>query len=510
MVAREYSAVTAACLLTNKDLFLSIQGMDEEQFAVAYNDVDYCYRLVSAGHRVIYCPEAELTHFEGKSRGFSDNKLELAIFRHRYRNYTDPWYNQNLTRDNESFEVRPYKYVDPDCFQEPIRIAMFSHNLNHEGAPNSMFELVKGLSSKHNFVPVVIAPDDGPLRNFYEDAGIKVEVIDHPLRNGFDPSVYNSRIEFLANVIRMSGAELVYANTAESFWAIHVARRAGIPAVWNIRESEPWQTYYHNLPDFLQEIAYEAFHYPYRVIFVATSTCELWKPLNGGSNFTVIQNGLDLTRIRQRSQGLTRRMSRIKLGLNDDDVALTLVGTVCERKNQKVLIEAISNLPSILAHRVRVFIVGDRDSDYSKQLHLAIRNLPKEWQERIVVIAETDQPYLYFLAADVAICTSIRESYPRVVLEAMAFGLPLVTTSVYGIAEQAAENMNALYFQHDDAKALSIALQTIVQDKALRSRFSDNSKVLFNGLMQYEDMLLRYTEIMQQAALSAPKVWGQS
>jgi glycosyltransferase involved in cell wall biosynthesis len=510
MVAREFSAVTAACLLTKKDIFQSINGMDEIHFAVAYNDVDYCYRLIAAGHRIIYCPEAELTHFEGKSRGFSDNKLELANFRHRYRNYSDPWYNQNLTRENESFEVRPCKYVDRDCLQEPIRIAMFSHNLNHEGAPNSMFELVKGLSSKSNFVPVIIAPDDGPLQKFYDDAGIKVEFINHPLLNGFDPSVYHARVEHIANVLRLSGTELVYANTAESFWVIDIARRAGIPAVWNIRESEPWQSYYQNLPDFLQEIAFEAFHYPYRVIFVAYSTCELWKPLNGGNNFTVIQNGLDLTRIRQRAQGLTRRMSRLKLGLHEDEIVLSLVGTVCERKNQKILIEAISHLPSTLAPRIRVFIVGDRDSDYSKQLHIAIRNLPEEWNERIEVIDETDQPYLYFFAADVAICTSIRESYPRVVLEAMAFGLPLVTTSVYGIAEQAAENTNALFFPPHDAQALSIALKNIIEDNALRGSFSTNSKALFNGLMQYEDMLQRYTEIMQQATFSSPKVWGRS
>src|SRR5262249_5420884 len=39
MVAREFSAVTAACLLTRRDVFQSIGGLDEENFAVSYNDV---------------------------------------------------------------------------------------------------------------------------------------------------------------------------------------------------------------------------------------------------------------------------------------------------------------------------------------------------------------------------------------------------------------------------------------------------------------------------------------
>ena len=481
--------------------------MDEGRFAVAYNDVDYCYRLIASGYRVVFCPEAELTHFEGKSRGFDDNILELANFRSLYRNYIDPWYNPNLTRDNESFEIRPWKYVDPSALNKPIRIVMFSHNLNHEGAPNSMFELVKGLSQKGNFEPLVIAPETGPLHEYYIRSGIRVELIDHPLRNGFDPANYHSRIDHLANVLRMSGSELVYANTAEIFWAIDIARRAGLPSVWNIRESEPWNTYYKDMPLFLQEIAYDAFHYPYRVIFVANSTRDNWKPLNRGGNFTVIQNGLDLIRLEHRTGGLDRQSARVSLRLDQDDVVLALVGTVCARKNQRVLVEAISHLPETLSHRVRIFIVGDRKSAYSCKMHEDIKNLPKVWQKRVEVIPETDQPYLYFLAADAAICTSVLESYPRVVLEAMAFGLPLVTTSVFGITEQAAKNINALFFSSQDAYELSRCLKEIIEDKSLRENFSENSRILFKGLMQYEDMLIRYAEIMQQATFSSPKIW---
>ncbi len=56
MVSRNYSAVTAACLLTPRELFLSIGGFDEERFAVAYNDVDLCLRLREGGWRSVYAP----------------------------------------------------------------------------------------------------------------------------------------------------------------------------------------------------------------------------------------------------------------------------------------------------------------------------------------------------------------------------------------------------------------------------------------------------------------------
>jgi GT2 family glycosyltransferase len=48
-VAHECSAVTAACLVTHRDDYLRVGGMDETHFAVAFNDVDYCLKLREAG-----------------------------------------------------------------------------------------------------------------------------------------------------------------------------------------------------------------------------------------------------------------------------------------------------------------------------------------------------------------------------------------------------------------------------------------------------------------------------
>jgi glycosyltransferase involved in cell wall biosynthesis len=371
-----------------------------------------------------------------------------------------------------------------------------------------MFELVLGLKAMGHVDPIVIAPDDGPIRAYYEQAGIPVQFIDHPLRDGFDPAVYGGRADHLAGVLRQSGAEVIYANTADSFWALDAARKARLPAVWNIRESEAWETYYQNLPGFLQEAAYESFYSAYRVVFVANSTRDLWSPLSGRHNFTVIQNGLDLTRLQTRTRGQTRETARRQLGIADNEAALVLVGTVCERKNQRILVEALAQMPISLAARVRVFIVGDRESPYSQLLHSDRAGLPAEWRARVEIVPETDQPYLYFLAGDVSLCSSLRESYPRVVLEAMALGLPLVTTPVFGITEQARAEVNALFFAPGNSGELKEALVRIVEDDALRQRFAANSSTLFKGLMQYDDMIERYAKTMREAALSAPAEIG--
>lgn len=68
-VAHNLSAVTAAALVVRRSVFNAVGGFDSEQLAVNYNDVDLCLRLMQAGYRNLFCPQAVLVHFESKTRG---------------------------------------------------------------------------------------------------------------------------------------------------------------------------------------------------------------------------------------------------------------------------------------------------------------------------------------------------------------------------------------------------------------------------------------------------------
>ncbi len=70
-LTQNLSAVTGACLLTKRPLFDELGGLDEEAFAVDYNDIDYCARVRARGLLVTYVPEAVLYHYESVSRGSS-------------------------------------------------------------------------------------------------------------------------------------------------------------------------------------------------------------------------------------------------------------------------------------------------------------------------------------------------------------------------------------------------------------------------------------------------------
>jgi GT2 family glycosyltransferase len=113
--SNNYSAVTAACLLVKKTDYIKVGGLNEQDLTVAFNDVDFCLRVLELGRRNLYCAEAELYHHESVSRGLEDTYVkqerfakELAFLKASWQNYIDddPAYNPNLTIRRENFSIR--------------------------------------------------------------------------------------------------------------------------------------------------------------------------------------------------------------------------------------------------------------------------------------------------------------------------------------------------------------------------------------------------------------------
>ena len=108
------SVVTAACLLIKKDIYLAVDGLDEINLKVAFNDVDFCLRVQEAGYRNVWTPYAELYHHESASRGREDTFEKYARFgqeaQYMQRRWghmlrRDPAYNPNLTLDADDFSL---------------------------------------------------------------------------------------------------------------------------------------------------------------------------------------------------------------------------------------------------------------------------------------------------------------------------------------------------------------------------------------------------------------------
>lgn len=115
MCAQDYSAVTAACMMSKRSLFDQVGGFREE-LAVAFNDIDYCLKIRSLGKKVVYNPYALLYHYESKSRGLEDTPEKVERFNREVARFIgywpeivingDPYYNPNLTLRKSNFALR--------------------------------------------------------------------------------------------------------------------------------------------------------------------------------------------------------------------------------------------------------------------------------------------------------------------------------------------------------------------------------------------------------------------
>jgi GT2 family glycosyltransferase len=121
--AREVLAVTAACMLVKRRVWDEVSGLNERDLAVAFNDVDFCFRLRKLGYRNLWTPHAELVHHESVSRGSDDRPARRVGFRAEieYMKKTwpeflraDPYHSPNLSLESHLQElawpprVRPF------------------------------------------------------------------------------------------------------------------------------------------------------------------------------------------------------------------------------------------------------------------------------------------------------------------------------------------------------------------------------------------------------------------
>ena len=526
MVTRNYSAVTAACTITPRQLFLELGGFDEQNFAVAYNDVDYGYRLLARGYRCVYCPDAELLHKEGTSRGFTDNPQEVAAFRRKYAGKNDSFYSPHLSLEDEYFHIQPRRVFMKEEGRRKkeegrggneeegsgllvaaagnlihrVRVLMCSNSLDFTGAPLHQYEIAVKLAAEGVIEPIVLCATDGPLRQAYEEQGIEVIVRDNPLEHIYQRDAYDEAIRSFSKEIESLKVDAIYANTLENFFVVDAARQIGIPAVWNVHESEPWQTYFNRFGSEIAARALECFRFPYKVIFVADATRDRYLPLNSHHNFRVIHNGLDLSKLANLDNS---ELARQSLGIAPKDVVILLLGTVCERKGQQDLVKALSLLPEKWHNKIRCFIVGDRPSIYSNKLADMVAELPEVLRQRVTVVPETGEAGKYYKAADIFVCTSRVESFPRVILEAMACDLPIITTPVFGIKEQVRQGINGLFYTPDRPDELVAALISLLENKSVRQELAENAKYVLDSLNTFEEMTQAYADIFCEAYFSS-------
>ena len=324
----------------------------------------------------------------------------------------------------------------------PLRIVVATHNLNFEGAPWFIFELARYLAAQPGITVHVVSPHEGPMRRVFAEAGMPVDVLD--LKSAFaatSPAEFQNRLKTAGASLNWKNVDLLVANTMVSFWAVHLARAAGTPSMLYVHESAAIRRFFEPiLPPPLFPLVEDAFRRAGRVVFTADSSRQVFDYLNGRGNFRLLPSWVDIDRIDAFASTHDKPGLRQKHGLDPDAVLIVNIGSICERKGQHIFVLTAALLQEELrftypGKTIQFVMVGARPSLYLDSLRQEAGLLGLQ---NALVLPETGEIFDFYRLADIFVCTSFEESFPRVLLESAAFRLPIVSTNVNGIAEMLA------------------------------------------------------------------------
>lgn len=206
----------------------------------------------------------------------------------------------------------------------------------------------------------------------------------------------------------------------------------------------------------------------------------------------VIPNGVDLSKFTVNEN---KSNIRHELNIPLDKTILILVGRLYPVKGVEYLIESISFLKET-RDDFKLLIIGDgSERSYLEKLseELNITNYV-EFRGKI----PNDEVPLYLKASDIFILPSLSEGFPNALLEAMASGLPVVTTKIRGLDEIVEEGINGFLVNPKSPEEIANKVDLIMQDNTLSERFSQNNKLKAKEY-EWETVIKKLNEIYKKS-----------
>ncbi|MCX8043580.1 MAG: glycosyltransferase family 4 protein [Desulfobacterota bacterium] len=146
-------------------------------------------------------------------------------------------------------------------------------------------------------------------------------------------------------------------------------------------------------------------------------------------NIRLVYNGVDSSLFQPDPTDTLRASNRLRFGLNNNDRVIAFVANDFQRKGLLFAIETIARLYQE-GYRVRLLIAGDGSRRYALRLAAA-----SNVADAIVYAGKVSDPWSIYHAADLMLLPSLYDPFANVCLEAMACGVPVITTRCNGASE---------------------------------------------------------------------------
>lgn len=191
----------------------------------------------------------------------------------------------------------------------------------------------------------------------------------------------------------------------------------------------------------------------------------------------VIPLGFDLSRFQEDNE-LKRASFRAHYKLDEDEVAVGIIGRLVPVKNHKLFLDGLSDVLKNTSRKVRAFIIGDGELMDELKQHAALLQIPYSTEDNVrhgipLTFTSWIKDIDYANAGlDIIALTSLNEGTPVSLIEAQASNRPVVTTNVGGIENVVIPGKTALLAGNNDRRQFAEKLLQLVEQDDLRINMS--------------------------------------
>ncbi len=486
---RNASLLSAACLSIPKKIFEQIGGFDEINTPINHSDIDLCFRIRDAGYLLVYTPFTSLRHFGHKSIGKLtgqfrkqvDSTPDLFILTRwgKYISY-DPYFPEtmvNILNQDEVFEFKIYPGDKEELRKAKKKLLFVSHEATLSGAPLLLFWLAKALK-KNGFLIIFFLPTQGPLVDVLHKEGFTV----------FVDEEYLDKVEFSTKKF-MTNFDIVLANTINNWKIVTSAEEVELPVIWYIHESEYGIRRIEDKKAKENQELKDAFKHSDVVLFPSKYTESLYKSVLPLKNTQVLHSAIEVPEV-----------SKLKAKSKKSNSPFTIlhVGSIESRKGQDLMIAAFLDLPSEVQKSMQLNLIGRiLDKKYYQKLQEKTKD-----NENIKFLGSLDHEEVMknFKTSDLFVCSARDETGPITVIEAMGYGVPIVSTSV-GIVPEVLKNKENAILVGANIEEISNVITMIYKNKKLKSKMIKNAKQLFNEKFTIEVYSKKFLKVLDEVEL---------
>lgn len=212
------------------------------------------------------------------------------------------------------------------------------------------------------------------------------------------------------------------------------------------------------------------------------------------SKVAVVPLGFDLNKF-QEDYELKRNDFRKYYLLDDDEIAIGIIGRLVPIKNHGLFLEAINQLLKKSTKKIRVFIIGDGEEkenliQYCKELKLDITEFNQQAKKATITFTSWIKNVDWANAGlDIVALSSLNEGTPVSLIEAQAANNPIVTTNVGGVENVILKDKTGFIVPSEDVKAFSEALLKLVEKNILRLQMAEKGWEFVKEKFHYERLV---------------------